>query len=357
MCGIYGEVCWRGGVDAGAAWRAADAIRHRGPDDEGYLLASTRNRSAVLVAGPDSVRAGSLHIGDARTRTDDRDAAVDVVLAFRRLAIVDLSALGAQPMGTADGLTWIVFNGEIYNHVELRRELEAAGHRFVGGSDTEVLLAAYREWGADCVRRLNGMWAFCLLDLRRPDAPLLLSRDRFGEKPLFLEQTDGGMRFASEIKSLVTTSTAPFRPDEDAVVRFLATGQMPSPTAGATFFHGITQLPPASCMSIGPSGVRQWRYWELPPPPAGRIPLQDAASELRGLIDESVRIRLRADVPVGTCLSGGVDSSAIATTMARIGGPDFDRQHTFTAAYDIPAGTTSASTSRRSSPCCRPCRR
>lgn len=336
MCGIYGEFRLTGPASPLLALRAATIMRHRGPDDEGYLVASTRGGQAVLVSGSESVRPSQHRIEQLGDDAGRALAEADLILAFRRLAIVDLSPLGAQPMGTADGLTWVVFNGEIYNHVELRSELVGRGYSFVGGSDTEVLLAAYREWGTACVDHLNGMWAFCIVDLREPEMPLFLSRDRFGEKPLFLERSTHGIRFASEAKALVATSPPGFRPDRDAAIRYLALGEMPSATAGSTFFTGIDQLPPGSCMTIGRRGSNTWRYWQLPPPDDAAVPIDRAIAELRTLLDDSVRLRLRADVPVGTCLSGGLDSSAIAVTMARIGGAGFDKQHTFTAAYTTP---------------------
>ncbi len=330
MCGIYGEMSFSSRIDSQRVRRAATSLRHRGVDDEGYLLASIRERTATLARGDDSVGIIGEHIGQVNL---DK---IDVVLAFRRLAIVDLSAAGAQPMGSRDQMCWIVFNGEIYNHVELRSELMALGHSFAGNSDTEVLLASYLQWGVDCVRRFNGMWSFCILDLRRPETPLFFSRDRLGEKPLFLERSGRGIRFASEAKALVLGARGGFRPDTGAAERYLAFGSMPSAIGGETFFEGIEQLPPATCLLVGEERSQQWIYWSIPEPSLRPVSIEDAVDELRARLDDSVRLRLRADVPIGTCLSGGLDSSAIVTTMAAVGGPGFDKQHTFTAAYDIP---------------------
>lgn len=330
MCGIYGEMSFGPAIPTWRVKEAASILRHRGVDDEGYLVASTQHRSALLVRGNDSVGVTGEHLDSMRV--DD----ADVIFAFRRLAIVDLSAAGAQPMSSKDGLCWVVFNGEIYNHIELRSQLRGLGHYFHGHSDTEVLLAAYREWGLECVQHFNGMWSFCILDLTRPDTPFFLSRDRFGEKPLFYERTSEGFRFASEAKALVVRSKGGFRPDSRMVANYLAYGTMPSSSAGETFFTGIEQLPPASCLLLGKSSSKQWQFWSLPDPDKREHNLEDAVAELRKNLDDSVRLRLQADVAVGTCLSGGLDSSAIVTTMAAVGGERFGKQHTFTAAYDIP---------------------
>ena len=330
MCGIYGEMSFGPAIPSWRVKEAATILRHRGVDDEGYLVASTTNRTTSYARGSESVGGNAPHIDSVSLEE------ADVMLAFRRLAIVDLSPAGAQPMGSRDGLCWIVFNGEIYNHIELRAQLFGLGHVFSGHSDTEILLAAYREWGVDCVHHFNGMWSFCILDLTKPDTPFFLSRDRFGEKPLFFERTVDGFRFASEAKALVVRSKGGFRPDSRIVANYLAYGTMPSATAGETFFEGIEQLPPASCLLLGKRSTKQWRYWSLPDPTETVASLVEATQELRKNLNDSVRLRLRADVAVGTCLSGGLDSSAIVTTIAAIGGPQFDQQHTFTAAYDSP---------------------
>src|SRR5215207_2856851 len=184
MCGIFGIFNLDGApVDAAALARATRAQRHRGPDDEGYLLADTRRGLAVSCAGPDT---------DARISlpaVEEQGGAFDLAFGFRRLSIQDLSPAGHQPMASADGRLWIVFNGEIYNYIELRDELKAHGHEFRTGSDTEVILASYRQWGTSCLERFNGMWALAIWDASA--GTLFLARDRFGEKPLHYVHVPG----------------------------------------------------------------------------------------------------------------------------------------------------------------------
>lgn len=256
--------------------RMSDAIAHRGPDGSGEHLEP------------------------------------GLGLAHRRLAIVDLAG-GAQPMATADGRVRIVFNGEIYNHAVLRRELEAAGHRFRTRSDTEAILLAWREWGVDCLARLNGMFAFALWDADREE--LLLARDRLGEKPLdYAWLPDGTFAFASEPVALLTLPELPRDLDPAAVDAYLALGYVPDP---ATIHAAIRRLPPAHFMLLrrGRAGGEPRRYWSLPTTP-GAAPA-DAPAELAARMEAAVRARLMADVPLGAFLSGGVDSAGVAAFAAK----------------------------------------
>ncbi len=230
----------------------------------------------------------------------------------RRLSIVDLAG-GAQPMATEDERVWVVFNGEIYNHLALRRELEAAGHRFQTHSDTEAILLAWREWGADCLTRLDGMFAFALWDRDREE--LLLGRDRLGEKPLdYAWLPDGTLAFASEPAALLALPDLPRGLDPAAVDAYLALGYVPDP---ATIHAAIRRLPPAHGMLLrrGQAGGEPRRYWSLPTM-AGPAPA-DAPAELAARLDAAVRARLMADVPLGAFLSGGVDSAGVAALAAR----------------------------------------
>ncbi|MEP6774002.1 MAG: asparagine synthase (glutamine-hydrolyzing) [Chloroflexota bacterium] len=342
MCGIYG-IWHRNGqaVDLLAVQRAITAMRHRGPDDEGYLLANTHEGSYILCAGDDtSPELGLPHIRDFA------GSHFDLALAFRRLSILDTSPAGHQPMSLSGSGNWLVFNGEIYNYIELRAELAALGHSFHTGSDTEVILAAYRQWGSECVRRFNGMWALSLWDAGR--RRLLLSRDRMGVKPLYtVAGTEGTFAFSSEIKGLLAGGVVGFRPSAGAVSRYVAEGVMPSHKHGDTFFEGVQQLPGGYSALITPDERMAHPYWSLPheqsvrdaQPPASEA---DEIAQYAGLFTDSVRLRLRADVPVGTCLSGGLDSSAIvavagrlmqtehAVSLERLG----DHQQTFSAVYN-----------------------
>lgn len=281
MCGIAGWVTSAGQWDRAVLERMADAIRHRGPDGDGYFIGGTER--------------------------------AQVALAHRRLSIIDLAG-GAQPMHSADGRHVIVFNGEIYNFKELRTELAAAGHRFDTASDTEVLLAAYREWGERAVERLRGMFAFAVWDETRKS--LFLARDRFGKKPLYLMPLEGGVAFASEIKALLTLPGIERAIDRVALSHYLVFRYVPGPR---TFFDRIGKLDPG-CFAIVENGtMRTERYYTPPEQTASfdRMSDRDAIGEFRRLLEESVKLRLVSDVPFGAFLSGGVDSSAIVALMSR----------------------------------------
>lgn len=278
MCGIAGLFHPLGATvpDRARLLRMNDALAHRGPDGSGEHLEP------------------------------------GLGLAHRRLAIVDLAG-GAQPMATEDGRIRIVFNGEIYNHAALRRELEAAGHRFRTRSDTEAILLGWREWGVDCLARLDGMFAFALWDGGRGE--LLLARDRLGEKPLdYAWLPDGSIAFASEPAALLTLPDLPRGLDPAAVDAYLALGYVPDP---ATIHAAIRRLPPAHCMVLrrGRAGGVPRRYWALPT--MAGLPPADAPDELADRLDAAVRARLMADVPLGAFLSGGVDSAGVAALAAR----------------------------------------
>lgn len=230
-------------------------------------------------------------------------------LAHNRLAIVDLTDQGAQPMASKDGRHWIVFNGEIYNHRELRTELESLGHAFYSASDTEVLLAGLIEWGEDCLSRLNGMFAFAWLD--RTSGRLFGARDHLGIKPLYYAQAGGGFIFASEIKALLSCPFIMAERDGEAL-RTPARFQI-SPSTG---FKGIQKLPPAHCFTWHEGRLDVRQYWSIEPTEAVANEAQ-AEDEIAHLIDLAVRRQMVADVPVGTFLSGGLDSSLISALMRR----------------------------------------
>jgi asparagine synthase (glutamine-hydrolysing) len=280
MCGIVGIA---GVTPQTRDWLVAgrDVMAHRGPDD-----------------------AGAWWSADGR-----------VGLAQRRLAIIDLSPGGHQPMHDASGDLSIVYNGEIYNFAELRAELAAEGAVFVSHSDTEVILAAYRKWGVDCLARLNGMFALALYDARR--RTVLLARDRSGEKPLFYSLDDGALRFASELKALMADATLARRVDREALDCYLAMGFVPGERC---ILQGVRKLPPAHALEfILESGKsRTWRYWDIPQAQGEAGVDEDALlDELESLLGAAVQRQLVADVPVGVLLSGGVDSSIVTALAAR----------------------------------------
>jgi asparagine synthase (glutamine-hydrolysing) len=271
MCGINGF--W-GPRDRELLESMMIVQRHRGPDDDGFL---------------------------------EHDVAS---LGFRRLSIIDI-AHGAQPMTTADGHLHIVYNGEVYNFRELRVDLEARGHEFHTTCDTEVVLHAYAEWGLDCLKKFNGMWGFAVLDLRGTSPKLVLARDHYGIKPLYYATSGQRILFASEIKAILQDDNFAREVDEEQLYQYLLQGFFDH--TESTFFKGVRQVPAAGYVVIQDSGMEEGKYWE---PVLTENGSGDPA-EFRAVFERSVQRRLIADVPVGICLSGGLDSSSICTVMAQ----------------------------------------
>jgi asparagine synthase (glutamine-hydrolysing) len=315
MCGLFGIVDAPPGLlDAALVGRLLALLHHRGPDDRGWL---TLDRSGI------------------RTGSDPDDLAGDVVLLHTRLSILDLSAAGHQPMSTPDGRFHLSFNGEIYNYVELRQELEALGHTFVSGSDTEVLLAAWAEWDAAALERFVGMFAFSLLDAER--RVLVLARDHFGIKPLYFAPLPGRLAFASEIHPLLELPGVGRRADPQRVYDYLRFDRVDDEEQ--TIFAAIRQLQPGHYAEIpldAPDRMVVRQYWELEPQPVDGLSLDEAGERLRELFLDNVRLHLRSDVPVGAAFSGGVDSSANVTAMRFLSGAEL-RLHTFSYVADDPA--------------------
>lgn len=278
MCGIAG-IWERSGapVDRGALERMSAALVHRGPDGSG------------------------LHLDGA------------LGLANRRLRIIDPRPSADQPMTLPDGSLWLTFNGEIHNYLELRRELEASGARLRSRSDTEVVLWAYRMWGRDCFERFNGMWALALWDVRHRE--LVLSRDRFGIKPLYYCAVGERISFASEAKAILAAFPEERRPHALEIERFLG-GETPD-TGSASFFERIERLAPATVATFSLSGMRHERYWRFVP--GLERPRAGAEEEFRALLGDAVALRARSDAPLGACLSGGLDSSSVLALLERAG--------------------------------------
>jgi asparagine synthase (glutamine-hydrolysing) len=284
MCGIFGQV----GVEPAAA-DCSLTIRHRGPDDSGF--------ECFQVSGTPCW----------------------VTLSQRRLAIIDLSLAGHQPMRNEDGSIWIIFNGEIYNFQELRPELIAAGHCFRSKTDTEVIIHGYEEWGDDVVKRLRGMFAFAIWDGRQKR--MLIARDRVGKKPLFYFFDGQKLVLASEIKAILASGAVEAETDPASLHDYLTYLYFPPPH---TAYKSIFKLPPATCMRVDvlPGGglqSRAWKYWDPLESSAelAKIPDAELIDRARSLIEEAVRIRLVSDVPLGVFLSGGVDSSTITAVASR----------------------------------------
>ena len=281
MCGIAGVVS-TDGLDANDTARVLgmrDILTHRGPDGAGV------------------------------------HADTHALLAHRRLSIVDVAG-GHQPLSNEDQSVWVTYNGEIYNHADTRALLESAGHRYLTRSDTETIVHAYEQWGDDCVHQFRGMFAFAIWDA--PKRRLLLARDRLGVKPLYWARTGDRLLFASEIKAILESGLIAPTPNESLIPELLATRS----TAGAeTLFRGIFKLLPGHRLVFAGGTIRIDKYWDLPlngPDPELEALGDDALVErFRDLLQESVRLRLMADVPLGMFLSGGIDSSAVAALMSR----------------------------------------
>lgn len=277
MCGIAGIYNWSGEPEArrhDVLQQMTNTLVHRGPDDDGYFI--------------------DPHVG----------------LGFRRLSIIDLAG-GHQPLGNEDGTVWVIFNGEIYNYPDLTRALEAKGHVFRTRSDTETIVHAYEEWGPACLDRFRGMFAFAVWDQRQQQ--LFLARDRLGKKPLYYAMVGDTLVFGSEIKALLPFPGLDRSLDLQAVSDFLSLLYIPSPKS---IFRQVRKLPPGHYLLATRTGVSVRQYWDVHFAPAVPPPEQPA-QRLAEILDESVRLRLRSDVPLGAFLSGGLDSSAVVGLMAR----------------------------------------
>jgi asparagine synthase (glutamine-hydrolysing) len=293
MCGIFGAITTRESFDPGSFERfteLTDSVRYRGPDASDYLALDTRNRRV------------------------SREEPFNLFLGHRRLSILDLSPAGRQPMYDGQGC-WIAFNGEIFNFVELRRELEEKGYRFTTGTDTEVILHVYSEYGEQGFEKLNGMWALALVDL--PRNRVVLSRDRFSIKPLYLVQQPHCLFFASEIKQLLPLLSRK-ELNSQVMSTFLVQGL--TDFSRETFFRGVTRVPPKTNVVIQLSdlSMEENTYWEYDR--GEPVPVEQAVQQFRDLLEDSVRIRLRSDVKVGVLLSGGLDSSSIAVVADQLTG-------------------------------------
>ena len=298
MCGIAGLFSRTGNADANRIPAILSRLQHRGPDDSGWL----------------TYAAGELRTG--REWYPGQSGNCELLLLHRRLSIIDLTAAGWQPMSTTDGRYHVVYNGEIYNYLEFRRELERLGHQFHTRTDTEVLLLSYAEWGADAVRRFVGMFAFAIFDLER--RTLFLARDFLGIKPLYYSISDDQFAFASEIKALLELNPKRRRIDSSALLLYLRHGI--SDLGETTLLSGIRQVPAAHYLELpldGPLAANPVRYWNPQISPVDAS-FEEAAQQLRELFLESVQLHLRSDVQVGAALSGGIDSSAIVACMREI---------------------------------------
>lgn len=279
MCGIAGKLSWTLCPEERLVRKITDEMSLRGPDADGFYF-------------------------------DDY-----IGLGHRRLAIIDLSELGRQPMFDRERKYCVVFNGEIYNYQELKKELSALGAEFRTHSDTEIILEGYKYWGVDCVKKFNGMFAFALWDIE--NKALFISRDRLGKKPLFYYQlSDGGIVFSSELKAILHEPEIKKRLSLDAVNQYLSLGYILTDSA---IIKGVKKLPPAHSLLIKQNeSPKIWEYWQLEKFFDKKIKIEEeeAAKHLKNLIDDAVKLRMISDVPLGAFLSGGLDSSSIVAAMA-----------------------------------------
>jgi asparagine synthase (glutamine-hydrolysing) len=317
MCGIAGIVALDG-FDPALLISMTNLVKYRGPDGYGFAFFDVRTNST-----------GESYHNQEKLPALHRPS---LGLGARRLAILDLSDSGNQPMQIDDGSFWITYNGEVYNYLEIRQELEARGHQFHTHTDTEVILRAYREWGPSCVQRFNGMWAFAIYD--RQQRKLFCSRDRFGVKPFYYFATDSLMLFGSEIKQILQYPGMPRIANESIVLQYLDQGVQDH--SESTFFENIRQLLPGCSLSVDLSkpalSVQSTSYWALAAPAGADLPEQQAIEQFLTQLQRSVNWRLRSDVPVGSCLSGGLDSSSIVMLASKFGrAKEF---HSFSSCYD-----------------------
>jgi asparagine synthase (glutamine-hydrolysing) len=293
MCGIAGIIDTTFAPDAAAIRAMIECMPYRGPDGTGHICINEHG----------------------------------VALGHLRLSILDLSEAGRQPMLSASGRLWITYNGEIYNYLEIRAELESLGWTFRSGSDTEVLLCAYEQWGAACLERCMGMYAFAIWD--REQRELFAARDRLGIKPFYFLETAGGLVFASEVKSILAARAADRSVDTSLIDAYMSFGYVPGEE---TLHKGIHRLPPGHSLTWRDQRTSVRSYWDLQFAPQSNQDLSASIDETRRLLEQSIALHLRSDVPLGVFLSGGLDSSAVVALLARNVSKGLN---TFSVAFDF----------------------
>lgn len=305
MCGICGIFNLNNQpIDTTQLSKMATIIRHRGPDDEGFILANTNSKDTEIRVGNDTIESFKQRY-DGITKASN----ANLGMGFRRLSIIDLTEAGHQPMTDLTGNNWIVFNGEIYNYIEIRNELKSLNYNFKSETDTEVILNAYNEWGINCVKRFNGMFSFAIYDsIKRK---LYCARDRVGVKPFYYSFDGNTFVWASEIKQFIKSGIINPEINHSNLYNFLLMSRLN--VDKNTFFKNIIELQPAHILEIGEDGIQISKYWDINPLNYSNSRTDaDYAAEFRDLFTDAVKLRLRSDVPLGIALSGGLDSSSIA---------------------------------------------
>lgn len=306
MCGINGFISNKPvNIHRDSFQRANDIIKHRGPDDQGIVFMNSSKKLSVPINNTSLLQNSGYN-----------DIDFNIILGHRRLSILDLSSLGSQPMGNNDKSVWITFNGEIYNYIELREVLAGKGYTFRSNSDTEVIIKAYEEWGEKCVEYFNGMWSFCIVDLSKKK--IFCSRDRFGVKPFYYYYDGTNFIFGSEIKQLLEYPFIKRYANERAIYEFLAFSAVEY--CEETFFQYIKKLMHGHNLAINIENMQLdiKKYYNPKFSINQNISFDEASRKFGDLLYDSIKLQLRSDVEVGSCLSGGLDSSSIVCIMNNI---------------------------------------
>lgn len=310
MCGIFG-VLQNSELDYNKLKSISEVLAHRGPDDQGILLINTDERLT--------------HSDDYKFSESVKN--FNAAFLHRRLSIIDISNSGHQPMCYDEGNYWITYNGEVYNYLEIKNELLSKGYKFRSTSDTEVILAAYREWGFECVSKFNGIWAFAIYDKLKKI--FFLSRDRLGVKPLYIYQKNNIFIFSSEIKAIKSYLSSKISINYEKIYDYLSIGQIFIGKDDKTFFQDVKQLLPGHNLIMQESKISTTKYWTINKAENGDSFKQNV-NRFRDLFEKAISLQFRSDVPVGSCLSGGLDSSSIVSLASNV---YQNKLHTFSAIW------------------------
>ncbi len=323
MCGINGIVTANSELKKKII-KANDLLKHRGPDDEGYVIIEQSGLKNIQFSGADSTEGIKSKYPLFPVQQTDQ---TQVILAHRRLSIIDLSDNGHCPMSDSEGRVWITYNGEIYNYIELRDELRSLGYTFRTSSDTEVIIYSYLHWGVECLSRFNGMWAFAIWDNKTKR--LFLARDRFGVKPLYYVHNDKYFAFSSELKPLVVYSSENTQVNRKKIPFYLIFGNRLN--TEDTYLNGINCLRASNYLIYENQKISVKQYYDIKKQNETELSEEKLKDKIVELLEDSISLRFRSDVPVGTCLSGGFDSSSIVSLAS---GNNINKIETFSAVWE-----------------------